>query len=47
MRKDSLMKLIVCVVAIIGIFVAFVKPLAFSIRQGLDLQGGTHVVLEA
>lgn len=41
------MKLIVCVVAIIGIFVAFVKPLAFSIRQGLDLQGGTHVVLEA
>ena len=41
------MKLIVCVVAIVGIFVAFVKPLAFSIRQGLDLQGGTHVVLEA
>ena len=41
------MKLIVCVVAIIGIFLAFVKPLAFSIRQGLDLQGGTHVVLEA
>lgn len=47
MRKDNLIKLIVCVVAIIGIFVAFVKPLAFSIRQGLDLQGGTHVVLEA
>ena len=41
------MKLIVCVVAIIAIFLAFVKPLAFSIRQGLDLQGGTHVVLEA
>ena len=41
------MKLIVCVVAIIGIFLAFVKPLAFSIRQGLDFQGGTHVVLEA
>ncbi len=47
MKRDSLMKLIVCVVAIIGIFIAFVKPLAFSIRQGLDLQGGTHVVLEA
>ena len=47
MRKDSLTKLIVCIVAIIGIFIAFVKPLAFSIRQGLDLQGGTHVVLEA
>ncbi|WP_338626222.1 protein translocase subunit SecD [Selenomonas sp. TAMA-11512] len=28
-------------------FVAFVQPLANSIRQGLDLQGGTHVVLEA
>ena len=25
----------------------FIKPLANSIRQGLDLQGGTHVVLEA
>ena len=47
LRQHNLMKLIVCVLAIIGIFVAFVKPLAFSIRQGLDLQGGTHVVLEA
>ena len=47
MRKDSLFKLIVCIVAIIGIFLVGVKPLAFSIRQGLDLQGGTHVVLEA
>ncbi len=28
-------------------FVAFVQPLAHSIRQGLDLQGGTHVVLQA
>ena len=25
----------------------FIEPLALSIRQGLDLQGGTHVVLEA
>lgn len=47
MRKDNLIKLIVCIVAIIGIFVAFVRPLANSIRQGLDLQGGTHVILEA
>ena len=46
MRKNSI-KLIVCIVAIVGIFLAFVKPLANSIRQGLDLQGGTHVVLEA
>ena len=47
MRKDSLIKLLVCIVAIVGIFLAFVQPLASSIRQGLDLQGGTHVVLEA
>ncbi|MBQ9615321.1 MAG: protein translocase subunit SecD [Selenomonadaceae bacterium] len=47
MRKDSLIKLLVCIVAIVGIFLAFVQPLANSIRQGLDLQGGTHVVLEA
>ena len=31
MRKDSLMKLIVCVVAIIGIFVAFVNSLASDV----------------
>ncbi|MBR4696316.1 MAG: protein translocase subunit SecD, partial [Selenomonadaceae bacterium] len=47
MRKDSLIKLIACIVVTIGVFVAFVQPLANSIRQGLDLQGGTHVVLEA
>ena len=41
------MKLLGCVIAIVALFLAFVKPLAFSIRQGLDLQGGTHVVLEA
>ena len=47
LRKDSLIKLIACIVVTIGVFVAFVQPLANSIRQGLDLQGGTHVVLEA
>ena len=47
MRKNSLIKLIICIVAIVGLFLAFVQPLANSIRQGLDLQGGTHVVLEA
>ena len=46
MRKDSLIKLIALIVVIVGRFVAFVSPLAYSIRQGLDLQGGTHVVLE-
>ena len=47
LRKDSLIKLVACIAVTIGVFVAFVQPLAHSIRQGLDLQGGTHVVLEA
>ncbi len=47
MQKNSLLKLVACIVATVGIFLAFVQPLANSIRQGLDLQGGTHVVLEA
>lgn len=25
----------------------YITPLAMSVKQGLDLQGGTHVVLEA
>ena len=47
MRKDKFIKLLIAVIAIIGVFAYFVSPLAYSIRQGLDLQGGTHVVLEA
>ncbi|WP_297966238.1 protein translocase subunit SecD [uncultured Anaerovibrio sp.] len=47
MRQDSLLKLLAAVVITVGVFFAFVSPLAQSIRQGLDLQGGTHVVLEA
>ena len=47
MRKNNLIKLIVCLTAIVAVFVIFIRPLAHSIRQGLDLQGGTHVVLEA
>ena len=47
MRKDSLLKLLAAVVVIAAAFFTFVGPLAGSIRQGLDLQGGTHVVLEA
>lgn len=47
MRKDKFLKLAITVAAIVGIFGYFVSPLAYSIRQGLDLQGGTHVVLEA
>ena len=47
MRKDSLLKLLAAVAVIVAVFFTFVAPLATSIRQGLDLQGGTHVVLEA
>lgn len=47
MRKKSFIKLMVIVVAIFGIFCYYITPLAYSIKQGLDLQGGTHVVLEA
>ena len=47
MRKEEFGKLLIVIAAIVGLFFAFVSPLAYSIRQGLDLQGGTHVVLEA
>ena len=42
-----MLKLLAAVVIIVAVFFTFVSPLAMSIRQGLDLQGGTHVVLEA
>jgi len=36
------------VVAIIVLVCGYyITPLALSVKQGLDLQGGTHVVLEA
>lgn len=47
MRKDVFAKLLACLAVIVVLFVIFIRPLANSIRQGLDLQGGTHVVLEA
>ena len=47
MRTNSLIKLLICLGAIVALFVIFIRPLANSIRQGLDLQGGTHVVLQA
>ena len=46
MRQNALLKLIASVIVIVGVFAVFIVPLATSIRQGLDLQGGTHVVLE-
>ena len=45
MRWDSMTKFLVMTFAIILGFTFYAKPVAFSIRQGLDLQGGTHVVM--
>ena len=47
MRKDVLARLLLLLAAIVAVFIIFVQPLAESIRKGLDLMGGTHVVLEA
>ena len=47
MQRNSLIKLLISIAIIVTVFFMFMKPLANSIRQGLDLQGGTHVVLEA
>ena len=47
MRWDSMTKFLVMTFATILGFAFYAKPVAFSIRQGLDLQGGTHVVLQA
>lgn len=47
MRWGNLTKFSVLVLAILVVFGFYISPLALSIKQGLDLQGGTHVVLEA
>lgn len=47
MRWGNLSKFLIGVIGIIAIFGYYISPLATSIKQGLDLQGGTHVVLEA
>ena len=47
MRWGNLTKFLALVVAIVAFFGYYISPLAMSIKQGLDLQGGTHVVLEA
>ena len=47
MRKNVFAKLMAIVIVIIAVFAYYISPLAHSIKQGLDLQGGTHVVLEA
>ena len=47
MRGTAIAKFLALIVIIIGVFVAAIVPLATNIKQGLDLQGGTHIVLEA
>ena len=47
MRWNELGKFLIISLAIIGGFCVYISPLLNSIKQGLDLQGGTHVVLQA
>lgn len=47
MRWNEFGKFLVVTAAIIGGFCVYINPLTHSIKQGLDLQGGTHVVLQA
>lgn len=47
MRWNEFGKFLIVALAIIGGFCVYISPLVNSIKQGLDLQGGTHVVLQA
>lgn len=47
MRSKAITLFLAVVVLIVGVFTFMIGPLASSIKQGLDLQGGTHIVLEA
>ncbi|WP_337438445.1 protein translocase subunit SecD [Acidaminococcus fermentans] len=47
MESKNRAKLLVSVLAIVIAFAVFIKPLVSMVKQGLDLQGGTHVVLQA
>lgn len=47
MRWNEMGKFLIIALAIIGGFCVYIQPLSNSIKQGLDLQGGTHVVLQA
>jgi len=47
LKWGNLTKFLVAVIAILAFFGYYIGPLATSLKQGLDLQGGTHVVLEA
>ncbi len=47
MRWNEIGKFLIVALTIIGGFCVYISPLSQSIKQGLDLQGGTHVVLQA
>ena len=47
LRWNHFSKFLILVLVIIGACGYYMKPLALSIKQGLDLQGGTHILLEA
>ncbi len=47
MRWSNLTTFSVVVLAILLVFGFYISPLVLSVKQGLDLQGGTHVVMEA
>ncbi|MDR7865243.1 MAG: protein translocase subunit SecD [Sporomusaceae bacterium] len=47
MRWGNLTTFSVVVLAILLVFGVYISPLVMSVKQGLDLQGGTHVVMEA
>jgi preprotein translocase subunit SecD len=47
LRLGNLARFAIAALAILVIFGVYISPLALSIKQGLDLQGGTHVVMEA
>ncbi|BBB92869.1 MAG TPA: protein translocase subunit SecD [Methylomusa anaerophila] len=47
MRWGNLTRFLLVVIAILVVAGYYMLPLALSIKQGLDLQGGTHIILEA
>ncbi len=47
MRWNEFGKFFIIALAVVGGFFTYISPLANSVKQGLDLQGGTHVVLQA
>jgi len=47
LKWGNFTKFSLVVIVILAFFGYYIAPLATSLKQGLDLQGGTHVVLEA